>query len=203
VAERRVRGLSGLQQAFDEVRFGAGRTLNLRESLPTAQDAAYRVENWLRQHQVEKSDEVLVVTGRGNNSEAGVSVVRETSMRVFHELRRKGVVAEFTEHTPGSFVVTLAPMSAMLDAGKRRREHAPAPLPPSPPTLSALQEETRQMLRALAEHSLDALGMRERDLFVEGEMLRLFGVLGASVPEGPDREKRLRAAIRAAMNDYD
>jgi hypothetical protein len=203
VAERRVRGLSGLQQAFDEVRFGAGRTLNLRDSLPTAQDAAYRVENWLRQHQVEKSDEVLVVTGRGNNSEAGVSVVRETSMRVFHELRRKGVVAEFTEHTPGSFVVTLAPMSAMLDAGKRRREHAPAPLPPSPPTLSALQEETRQMLRALAEHSLDALGMRERDLFVEGEMLRLFGVLGASVPEGPDREKRLRAAIRAAMNDYD
>jgi hypothetical protein len=203
VAERRVRGLTGLQQAFDEVRFGAGRTLNLRESLPTAQEAAHRVENWLRQHQVEKSEEVLVVTGRGNNSEAGVSVVRETSMRVFHELRRKGVVAEFTEHTPGSFVVTLATMSAMLDAGKRRREHAPAPPPPSPPTLSALEEETRQMLRALAEHSLDALAHAERDLFVEGEMLRLFGVLGASVPEGPDREKRLRAAIRAAMNDYD
>ena len=199
---RRVQGLAGLQQAFDEVRFGAERTLNLRLTLPTAQQAAARVESWLRQHQVQRSGEVLVITGRGNNSEGGVSVVREASIRVFHELRRKGVLEGFAEHTPGSFVVTLAPVSAMLDAGKRRREQPPAP-PPTPPTLTALDEATRDALRVLAERSLDALGMRERAPFVEAEMLRLFGRLAASVPEGPNRERRLRDAIGAAMAEFD
>ena len=203
MAERRVQGLSGLQQAFDEVRFGASRTLNLRTTLPTASEATQRVENWLRQHQVQQSGEVLVVTGRGNNSEGGLSVVREASMRVFHELRRKGVITGFAEHTAGSFVVLLAPMSAMLDAAKRRREQTPLPQPASPPTLAALDDETRNLLRALAEHSLDALGMRERGPFVEGEMLRLFGSLAATVREGPERERRLRMAIMAAMSEYD
>lgn len=193
----------GLQQAFDEVRFGAARTLNLRTTLPTAAEAAQRVEGWLRQHQMQQSGEVLVITGRGNNSIDGVSVVREASLRVLHELRRKGVVAEFIEHTAGSFVVTIAPVKAMFDAAKRRREQAPLPPPASPPTLAALAEDTRAQLRALAERSLDALGMRERDPFVEGEMLRLFGTLAASVPEGPDREGRLRNAIERAMVEYD
>ena len=49
---RRIHGLVGLQRAFDEVRFGATRTLNLRESLPTGAEAARRLEAWLRQHQV-------------------------------------------------------------------------------------------------------------------------------------------------------
>ena len=191
-----------IQKAFDELRFGAERTLNLRLTLPTAQQAAARVESWLRQHQVQRSGEVLVITGRGNNSEGGVSVVREASIRVFHELRRKGVLEGFAEHTPGSFVVTLAPVSAMLDAGKRRREQPPAP-PPTPPTLTALDEATRDALRVLAERSLDALGMRERAPFVEAEMLRLFGRLAASVPEGPNRERRLRDAIGAAMAEFD
>ena len=194
---------AGLQQAFDEVRFGAARTLNLRTTLPTAAEAAQRVEGWLRQHQMQQSGEVLVITGRGNNSIDGVSVVREASLRVLHELRRKGVVAEFIEHTAGSFVVTIAPVKAMFDAAKRRREQAPLPPPASPPTLAALAEDTRAQLRALAERSLDALGMRERDPFVEGEMLRLFGTLAASVPEGPDREGRLRNAIERAMVEYD
>jgi hypothetical protein len=203
MAERRIRGLTGLQQAFDEVEFGASRTLNLRASLPTATEAARRVEAWLRQHQAQQSGSVLIITGRGNNSEGGVSVVRETSIRVFHELRRKGVITEFAEHTAGSFVVTLAPMSAMLEAGARRREQAPQPAPASPPTLSALDDETRKLLRALAEHSLDALGMREREPFLETEMLRLFGVLAATMEDGPDRERRLRAAIVSAMSEYD
>ena len=203
MAKRRVQGLHGLQQAFDEVRFGASRTLNLRTSLPTGSEAAQRVERWLRQQQVQQSAEVLIITGRGNNSEDGVPIVREASIRVFHEMRRKGVIADFAEHTPGSFVVALAPMSAMLDASKRRREQS-APLPPtSPPTLADLDTETRKLLRALAEHSLDALGMRERDPFVAGEMLRLFGALASTVPEGPDRERRLRKAIVAAMSEYD
>jgi hypothetical protein len=203
MGDRRIRGFAGLQQAFDEARFGAERTLNLRATLPTAAEAAQRLENWLRQHQVSRSVDVLIITGRGNNSEDGISVVREASVRVFHELRRKNVILEFSEHTPGSFVATLAPMSAMLDAAKRRREHVPIPRPADPPTLSALSEETRELLRALAERSLDALGVRERGPFVEDEMLRLFGVLGASVQEGPDRERRLRTAIDAAMDDYE
>ena len=203
MAERGAKGFSGLQQAFDEVRFGASRTLNLRPSLPTGSEAAQRVENWLRQHQVLKSGEVLVITGRGNNSEGGVSVVREATIRVFHEMRRKGVVTAFTEHTAGSFVVVLAPMSAMLEAGKRRREQTPLPPPASPPTLAILDEETRSLLRTLAERSLDALGMRERGPFLESEMLRLFGTLAATVQEGEHREQRLRAAITAAMSDYD
>jgi hypothetical protein len=200
---RRVQGFTGLQQAFDEVRFGATRTLNLRASLPTARDAAARVDTWLRQHQVQQSGEVLVVTGRGNNSEDGISVVREASIRTFHELRRKGVIEGFAEHTAGSFVVTLAPVKAMFEAAKRRREQAPLPPPAAPRTLAALGDETRSQLRALAERSLDTLGVRDRGPFLEAEMLRLFGSLAATVPAGAEREKGLRAAIAAAMDEYD
>lgn len=202
-APRKVRGLSGLQQAFDEVRFGATRTLNLRTSLPTGSEAATRVERWLRQHQVQQSGEVLVISGRGNNSRDGIAVVRETCIRVFHELRRKGVITAFTEHTAGSFVITLAPVKAMFEAASRRREQTPLPRPADPPSLEALSDETRQLLRALAERSLDALGVRDRDPFMESEMLKLFGSLATTVPEGPDRERRLRTAIRAAMSEYD
>ena len=58
-------------------------------------------------------------------------------------------------------------------------------------------------MRTLAERSLDALGVKDREAFLEDEMLRLFGVLGATVREGPERERRLRQAIAAAMNDFD
>ena len=201
MAERRVNGFSGLQQAFDEVRFGAPRTLNLRTSLPTARQAAERIENWLRQHQALKSGEVLVITGRGNNSEGGVSVVREAAIRVFHEMRRKGVIKEFSEHTAGSFVVGLAPMSAGTAAPGRER--TPLPPPASPPTLASLTRDTRQELRVLAERSLDALGIHERGAFLEDEMLRLFGVLAKQITPEEDREKALRRAIVAAMDDYD
>ena len=203
MAARKLTGFTGLQQAFDEVRFGADRTLNLRASLPTGAEAAKRLDAWLRQHQVQKSDELLVITGRGNNSEDGISVVREATIRVFHELRRKGVVREFVEHTPGSFVVTLAPIAAMLEAGKRRREQEPPPKPAEPPTLAALDADTRDLLRVLSERSLDALGVRERGPFVESEMLRLFGMLASSAGDGPDREQRFRAAIESAMRELD
>jgi hypothetical protein len=202
---RKVHGLAGLQQAFDEVRFGAARTLNLRGSLPTGAEAARRVDAWLREHQARRSGELLVITGRGNNSESGIAVVREATLRVFHDLRRKGVVQKFTEHTPGSFVVTLAPMQAMLDARQRKGlASAPAvPAPSSPPTLSVLDTSTREQLRVLAERSLDALGVREREAFVEHEMLRLFGELARDAGEGADREARLRAAIARMLAEVD
>jgi hypothetical protein len=203
VPARRLSGFGGLQQALDEVRFGAARTLNLRTTLPTGSEAAGRLERWLRQQQVQQAGEVLVITGRGSNSEGGIAVVREASIRVFHEMRRKGVIEAFAEHTAGSFIVTLAPMKAMLDAAGRRREQTPPPKPATPPTLEALAEETRQLLCVLAERSLDTLGVRDRTPFVQGEMLRLFGSLASTVPEGPDRERRLRTAIRSAMSEYD
>ena len=200
---RRVHGLAGLQRAFDEVRFGAARTLNLRESLPTGAEAARRLEAWLRQHQVQQSGELLVITGRGNNSESGVAVVREAAIRVFHELRRKGVIEAFTEHTPGSFVVTVAAISAMVDPARRRPEQESAPVPAATPTLTALGVETRQELRVLAERSLDTLGIRERGPFVESEMLRLFDILAPSVGSASERESQLRMAIRRAMTELD
>jgi hypothetical protein len=200
---RRVHGLSGLQQAFDELRFGADRTLNLRESLPTGADAVRRLEAWLRQHQAQRSDELLVITGRGSGSADGIAVVRDAAIRVFHELRRKGVVEDFAEHTPGSFVVRVAPMQAMIDARQGHRAPDPSPPPPSPPTLAALDETTRQRLRVLAERSLDALGVRDRSAFVEGEMLRLFGTLAAETGDGAEREARLRAAIERAMSELE
>src|ERR1041385_4159950 len=105
---RRV-GLKGLRQAFDEARFGAQRTLNLRESLPTPEAAAARTEAWLRQQQVDRADEVLIITGRGNQSEGGVSIVRDAVERLLYALRRRGVIETHREHSPGSFVVRLAP----------------------------------------------------------------------------------------------
>jgi hypothetical protein len=199
---RHVKGLSGLQQAFDEVRFGTDRTLNLRESLPTGAEAARRLEAWLRQHQAQRSDELLVITGRGSGSADGIAVVREAAIRVFHELQRKGVVKDHAEHTPGSFVVRVAPMQARIDARQVHRAPDASP-PPSPPTLATLDETTRERLRVLAERSLDALGVRDRTAFVEGEMLRLFGALAVGTGEAADREARLRAAIERAMSELE
>ena len=199
---RKIRGLSGLQQAFDEVRFGTARTLNLRASLPTGAEAARRTESWIREQQVQRADEVLVITGRGNNSEGGISVVREAAIRVFHELRRKGIVQSFVEHTAGSFVVTIATMSATMEKGGRRKDEPPRPRE-SPPTLQALEPETIGLLRVLAERSLDAFGLRERGPFLEDEMLRQFGILGANLESGSNRDRQLRIAIERAIAELD
>jgi hypothetical protein len=195
--------LKGLQQAFDEARFGAARTLNLRESLPTPDQATKRAETWLRQQQVERADEVLVVTGRGNNSEAGFSVVREAAIRLFHALKRRGVVASHEEHTPGSFVVRLAPVSALWESPKRNAGRGVAPPPRTPPSLDDLDEETRRLLRNLAERALEGLGIKETAEFLEGEMLKQFGAIAQSVGDAPGREERLRKAVRAALDQHE
>ena len=41
------------------------------------------------------------------------------------------------------------------------------------------------------------------DWVFSSEVLKLFGSLATTVHEGPDRERRLRTAIRAAMSEYD
>lgn len=201
-SRRRGQPISGLRQAFDELRFGRERTLNLRQWLPTGDVAAATTEAWLRRQQVERAEEVLIITGRGNHSAEGVSVVREAVIRRLHSLKRRGVVSGHEEHTPGSFVVRPAPVHELWEAPKRKRErHTPAPA--LPPSLDALDEETRQLLRELAGRSLEALGVRDREPFMESEMLMQFGAIAAGVPPGPDREARLREAVRSAMEYYD
>jgi hypothetical protein len=205
---RRGLPLSGLRQAFDEARFGAGRTLNLRETLPTAAEAVARAEPWLRQRQVElaaseREPEVLVITGRGKNSDNGVSVVRSAIEGLLHRLKQRGVVQAHREHTAGSFVVTLAPMHALWERPKRDAPRETTP-PPDPPSLESLDRETRQLLRQLAERSLEQLGVRgDRDRFLEGEMIRQFGALAATLASGAPREELLREAIRNALQQYD
>jgi hypothetical protein len=158
-------------------------------------------------HAAEKSSgerEVLVITGRGNQSEGGTSVVREAVQRLLNALKRKGVVARHREHNAGSFVITLAPVQQLWDAPRRRRTRlSETSTPAEPATLQALDADTRALLRQLAERSLDMLGARDRNRFLESEMLRQFGALSASLPVGADRETRLRAAIRLALEQYD
>lgn len=208
---RRGSPLSNLRQAFDEARFGGARTLNLRDSLPTAAEAVARAEAWLRQQQIQLSTgdkandpEVLIITGRGNNSVGGVSVVRSAVEGLLHRLKQRRVVTGHREHTPGSFVVNLAPVQALFDEPIRRGEATPpAPLP-NPPSLDALDEETRALLRQLAERSLEQLGVRsDRDRFIEGEMVRQFNALATSLATDSARETLLRAAIRRALDEYD
>jgi hypothetical protein len=130
-----------------------------------------------------------------------VSVVREAIVKLLASLRRRGVVAGVQDHTAGSFIVTLAPMRALWEAPRRSRERTPRAAS-DPPLLGALAPETRAELRALAMLSLDALGVRDAEQFLESEMLTQFSALSLGLPEGPQREHRLREAIRRAMREY-
>lgn len=192
-----------LLQAFDEVEFGAARTLNLRNDLPTAAQAVERAEQWLRERQASASGEVLVITGAGRGSVDGVPVVREAVLKLLTRLKRRGVIAAVREHSAGSFVIRLAPLSALFDGGRRKRDEM-QPEWEDPRVLQALDRETRRLLRRLSERSLERLGARELGgRFLSDEMVRQFGVLGASVPEGPEREQRLRQVIRQAIQEIE
>ena len=202
---------SRLQQAFDELQFGPSKTLNLRDLLPTADQATARAVAWLRERQVARAGEVLVITGRGNASEGGVSVVREAVARLLVSLKRRGVVTSSREHTPGSFVVRLAPVTALFDGGPRKREltqrqveRARVLAGRDPVALQGLQPETRRLLRLLAERSLEGLdATRLEGRFVTDEMVRQFGRLAPALPDDGDRELQLRSAIRLALAELD
>lgn len=196
--------LADLHRAFDEARFGDQRTLNLRDALPTVDIATARVDTWLRQQQVDRAGEVLIITGRGNQSEGGVSPVRNAVERLLYALRRRGVIESHREHSAGSFVVQLAPVSSLWESPKRNRGRGvESPPAPTPPSLDALDVETRTMLRHLAERALEGLGVRDTSAFVPGEMIKQFGAIAATVGEGPGRDDRLRRAIRAALEQYE
>lgn len=188
--------------AFDEVRFGRENMLDLRSSLPTAAEAIHRSELFLRERQVTGADAVLIITGRGNQSADGVPVVRPAVEKVLARLRRAGVVAQWSEHTPGSFVITPAPLRALFEAPRRHRE-APRHVAVDPSVLTGLEQGTRDVLRQLAIRTLHALSAPAEDSFVQDEMQRQFGVLSAAVAAGPDREARLCAAARRVLDEMD
>lgn len=200
MSNRRVR-LTSVRNALDEARFGNERTLNLRATLPTPQDAVARTDQWLRLQQSRNGGEVLIITGRGNQSPGGVSVVRAAVARLLASLKRHGVVASTEENTPGSFIVTLAPMRALLEAPRRQRR-AEAPVPTTP-TLSGIDRAMHDLLERLAVCALDRLGVRDRHLYLEDEMRRQFSLIIAQMPSSARRDEHLRSAIERALAEYE
>jgi hypothetical protein len=197
-------GQVALHRAFDEARFGPSRTLDLRAMMPSAAEAARRAEPWLRERQMARAGDVLVITGRGNGSPGGVAVVRNAIQKLFGTLKRKGVVAEVAEHTPGSFVVTLASVRALFETVPRSRSRDAHLKPGDPKELRALDAATRASLRALSERSLEVLGAPRTDGLVHDEMVRQFAILsGAVAPDETDREGRLQFLIEAARDAFD
>jgi len=157
---------SSVLRAFDEVEFGSKNTFNLRESLPSAADARFRTEAWLRERQISRAN-------------------------------------EWKEHSPGSFVVKLASISSLLEAPRRKRDRTPISPTLNPESLKDLDHSTLELLRRLAIRTLESLGMREPDKFVEAEMLSKFHSLAGGINPGEQGEARLREAIKAALDQLD
>jgi hypothetical protein len=196
------RGGAGLLRALDEASFGSARTLNLRASLPTAAEATARAESWLRERQMSQPGDVLVITGRGKSSDGGVAVIKPAVERLLFSLRRRGVVTEWREHNEGSFVVSLAPVTALFEAPRRNRQ--PAGPAPAPGALRGLEPATLELLRTVAVHSLAELGVpAPTRRFVEDEMLAIFSKISAAVGSSSGSEESFRVALRHALADFE
>jgi len=86
------------------------------------------------------------------------------------------------------------------------REHVDRGKPePSknPPTLQGLDDDTRDLLRSLAERALEGLGVKDTAEFLEGEMARQFSAIAASIGAERDDDTALREAIRAALEQHE
>jgi hypothetical protein len=185
------------------VRFAPDCILNLRASFPTGADAAYRADSWLRERQASGAREVLIITGRGQGSPDGIAVVREAVGRCFPGLRRTGVISAWREHDPGSFVVELATLQALVGAPRRR--HHPRPEPSRDAgVLNGLEPELLELLRRLAIAALDAHGVHgPSESFVTDEMARHFSRLVQGVPAGKDPGPALRPLLQHLLDEYD
>jgi hypothetical protein len=113
------------------------------------------------------------------------------------------VVSEWREHSPGSFVVKLASISSLLDAPRRKRDRTPIAPTINPESLKDLEQSTLVLLRRLAIRTLESLGIREPDKFVEAEMLSKFHSLAGGINPGEQGEARLRGAIKSALDELD
>ena len=144
-----------------------------------------------------------MITGRGNQSPDGVSVVREAILSLLPSLRRRGVVGEWREHSPGSFVVKLGSISSLLEAPRRKRDRMPMAPAVNPESIKNLDPATLELLRRLAIRTLESLGIREPEKFVEAEMLDKFHSLAGGIHSGEQGEMRLRGAIQEALDHLD
>ena len=146
---RKSSPVGGLSRAFDEARFGADRTLNLRDLLPTGAQAAGRAEAWLRERQAAGCDEVLVITGRGRGSLDGVPIVRDAIVRLFAAMRRVGVIESASEHGTGRLrrgtgvVASTGGCAASPARAEPARDNDPA-------VLAGLEPDTYRALHRLA-----------------------------------------------------
>lgn len=195
-----------VQQAFDEARFGTTRTLNVRDALLSGREATRRADGWLRSKQVERAGEVLIITGRGNGSIGHVPVVREEIRKLLNALRRARVIDDFGEHNPGSFVVRLAPLRALLEAPRRGQgasESQPAALT-VPETLAGLDPMTHRRLYELASLSLESLGLTTPiEPLVAAEMERQFALLARGAPAAGISDDWLQSVIVHAMEEFE
>ncbi|MFN8573601.1 MAG: hypothetical protein U0132_16220 [Gemmatimonadaceae bacterium] len=203
-----MRRRPSVQKAFDEVRFGPTRILNLRDGLPSGAEAVRRAEGWLRAKQVERAGEVLVVTGRGNGSLDGIAVVKSSIERLITRLRHQGVIGAVREHTPGSFVVTIAPLRMLFEAAARQRGLRSAPAPSAPTSVSAgwraLDPVTRENLQRLAARSIESLGVQApTEAMIQSEMERQFDLLTRHVGANELSEAALSAALVRALEEYE
>lgn len=190
-----------IERAFDELKFGAARTLNLRDGLPTVAQAETRVESWLRLQQAGGGGDVLVITGRGLGSLDGVGRVREAVIRRCTQLKRLNVVVSLREHGPGAVIVTVATLRALVESPRMRTgRKTPTPVA-DPGELAALPAELRRVLRQLAILSVQRLGVRDpTEAMILDEMRTQFGALSPSAVTADDPVAALqRAAERMLM----
>ena len=193
--------LTALWHALDEAAFGAERILNLRESLPSAAEARSRTEVWLRARQVTKPEEVLIITGRGNQSAGGVGIIRKEILAMMPGLRRRGIVESWREQSPGSLIVKIAPTSSLFSAPKRRRGKENPHILHEEKVLEGLDDKTASMLRQLALRNLDTLGVDHETEFVKKEMQQIFSMLMSALPAGSRSEEALQLSIRNALEE--
>ena len=188
--------------SLERLRFGPLRTLNVRASKLSGQESAARVESWLRSKQVELTGEVLVITGRGAGSLEGIPVVKDATRVVLNRLRKLGVIESYGEDTPGSFIVSLAPLRSLLEAPARRRTRVTPPARKLP-GIQGLKPETGERLRSLASRAIDALGVKDAsDSVIAGEMVRQFSMIVRTAPAGVDADKWVDGAITKALREY-
>src|SRR5687767_7128774 len=148
-----------------------------------------------------KPEEVLIITGRGNQSAGGIGVIRKEILAMMPGLRRRGVVESWREHSPGSLVVKLAPTSALFSVPNRRRDTEARPARGQEQDLAGLEQETVGMLRQLALRNLDALGVDHEEAFLRQEMARIFSTLASAIPANERKEEVLRASLRNALEE--
>ncbi len=191
-----------IERVFDQLRFGASRTLNLRDGLPTVAQAETRVESWLRLQQAEGGGEVLVITGRGLGSLDGVGRVRDAVQRRCTQLKRLNVVTDVREYGPGAFVVTVATLRALVEPPRMRTGRKTPTQVPDPNELAALPAELRAVLRELSILSVQRVGVREpTDAMIADEMRTQFGALSPSAVSAPDPAAALQRAAERLLQE--